>query len=57
MTIAPYRLGLTVTYERADDAHELLEDTGLIGPVVYEEEVDEGPDVRTAGTERRPVRS
>jgi superfamily II DNA or RNA helicase len=41
MTIAPYRLGLTATYERADDAHELLEDTGLIGPVVYEEEVDE----------------
>ena len=41
MTIAPYRLGLTATYERADDAHELLEDTGLIGPVVYEEKVDE----------------
>jgi superfamily II DNA or RNA helicase len=41
MTIAPYRLGLTATYERADDAHELLEDTGLVGPVVYEEEVDE----------------
>ena len=41
MTIAPYRLGLTATYERADDAHELLEDTDLIGPVVYEEEVDE----------------
>ena len=41
MTIAPYRLGLTATYERADDAHELLENTGLIGPVVYEEKVDE----------------
>jgi len=41
MTIAPYRLGLTATYERADDAHELLEDTGLIGSVVYDEEVDE----------------
>jgi superfamily II DNA or RNA helicase len=41
MTIAPYRLGLTATYERADDAHELLEETGLVGPVVYEEEVDE----------------
>jgi superfamily II DNA or RNA helicase len=41
MTIAPYRLGLTATYERADDAHKLLEDTGLVGPVVYEEEVDE----------------
>ncbi|EMA54676.1 DEAD/DEAH box helicase family protein [Halococcus salifodinae] len=41
MTIAPYRLGLTATYERADDAHELLEDTDLVGPVVYEEDVDE----------------
>ena len=41
MTIAPYRLGLTATYERADEAHELLEDTGLIGPVVYEEAVDD----------------
>jgi len=39
MTIAPYRLGLTATYERADDKHEVLED--LIGPVVYEEQVDE----------------
>jgi superfamily II DNA or RNA helicase len=38
MTIAPYRLGLTATYERADGKHEVLE--GLIGPVVYEEEVD-----------------
>jgi superfamily II DNA or RNA helicase len=28
MAIAPYRLGLTATYERADDAHELLEETG-----------------------------
>ena len=41
MTIAPYRLGLTATYERADNAHQLLEDTGLIGPVVYEEDVDD----------------
>jgi superfamily II DNA or RNA helicase len=41
MAIAPYRLGLTATYERADDAHQLLEDTGLIGPVVYKEDVDE----------------
>ena len=41
MAIAPYRLGLTATYERADDAHHLLEETDLIGPVVYEEEVDE----------------
>lgn len=41
MSIAPYRLGLTATYERADDAHELLEETDLIGPVVYEEDVDD----------------
>lgn len=39
MTIAPYRLGLTATYERADGKHEVVED--LIGPVVYEEDVDE----------------
>ena len=39
MTIAPYRLGLTATYERADGEHEVLED--LLGTVVYREEVDE----------------
>lgn len=39
MSIAPYRLGLTATYERADGKHELL--TDLIGPVVYEEAVDD----------------
>ena len=39
MTIAPYRLGLTATYERADGAHEDLED--LLGTVVYREGVDE----------------
>jgi superfamily II DNA or RNA helicase len=39
MTIAPYRLGLTATYERADGAHEELED--LLGTVVYREEVDD----------------
>ena len=39
MTIAPYRLGLTATYERADGAHEELEN--LLGTVVYQEEVDE----------------
>ncbi|MDL0126660.1 DEAD/DEAH box helicase family protein [Halobacterium salinarum] len=38
MMIAPYRLGLTATYERADDKHEMLEE--LLGPVVYEENVD-----------------
>jgi superfamily II DNA or RNA helicase len=39
MTIAPYRLGLTATYERPDGKHELLEE--LLGPVVYREDVDE----------------
>ena len=39
MTIAPYRLGLTATYERADGQHDVLED--LIGSVVYEGNVDE----------------
>jgi len=39
MTIAPSRLGLTATYERADGQHEVLEE--LLGPVVYEEDVDE----------------
>ena len=39
MTIAPYRLGLTATYERADGQQEVLED--LLGPVVYQEDVDE----------------
>ncbi len=39
MMIAPYRLGLTATYERPDGKHELLED--LLGPVVYREHVDE----------------
>lgn len=39
MTIAPYRLGLTATYEHADGQHKMLE--YLIGPVVYEENADE----------------
>jgi superfamily II DNA or RNA helicase len=39
MTIAPYRLGLTATYERADGKHEELEE--LLGLVVYREAVDE----------------
>lgn len=38
MTIAPYRLGLTATYERADGREELLEDR--MGSVVYKEAVD-----------------
>jgi superfamily II DNA or RNA helicase len=36
-SIAPYRLGLTATPERADNAHELLEH--LIGPIVYRREI------------------
>lgn len=39
MTIAPYRLGLTATYERADGKHDELEE--LLGTVVYREAVDE----------------
>jgi len=39
MTLAPYRLGLTATYERSDGREALLEDR--MGPVVYEEAVDE----------------
>ena len=39
MTIAPFRLGLTATYERADGREELLEDR--MGPVVHQEAVDE----------------
>ena len=39
MMIAPYRLGLTATYERPDGKHELLEE--LLGPVVYRENVNE----------------
>jgi superfamily II DNA or RNA helicase len=39
MAIAPYRLGLTATYERADGQHEVLED--LLGSVVYTEDVDD----------------
>jgi len=39
MTIAPYRLGLTATYERPDGQHGVLEE--LLGPVVYREDVDD----------------
>lgn len=35
--LAPFRLGLTATPERADNAHELLDD--LIGPIVYRREI------------------
>ena len=36
-SIAPFRLGLTATPERADNAHELLDH--LIGPIVYRREI------------------
>lgn len=35
--LAPYRLGLTATPERADNAHERLDQ--LIGPIVYRREI------------------
>ena len=35
--IAPFRLGLTATPERADNAHTQLDD--LIGPIVYRREI------------------
>ncbi|GIX05633.1 MAG: helicase [Candidatus Poribacteria bacterium] len=38
-SLAPFRLGLTATPERADGRHESL--NHLIGPVVYRREVDE----------------
>lgn len=38
-SIAPYRLGLTATLERADGQETLL--PGLIGPVVYRKEIQE----------------
>jgi superfamily II DNA or RNA helicase len=37
--IAPFRLGLTATPERADNAHEQLD--YLIGPIVYRREITE----------------
>jgi len=36
-SLAPYRLGLTATPERADGRHELLPE--LIGPIVYRREI------------------
>ena len=39
MSIAPYRLGLTATYERQDNRQEHLE--SVIGPVVYEKKITE----------------
>ena len=37
--VAPYRLGLTATLERADGRHTLLQD--LIGPTLYERQIRE----------------
>jgi superfamily II DNA or RNA helicase len=39
LAIAPFRLGLTATLERADGAHLLIDQ--LVGPVVYEKSVTE----------------
>lgn len=39
MAIAPYRLGLTATYERPDGKHLNLEE--ILGPVVYEKPITE----------------
>ncbi|MCU4741752.1 DEAD/DEAH box helicase [Natronoglomus mannanivorans] len=36
---APARLGLTATFERPDDAHEVIE--GIVGPLVHRVDVDE----------------
>ncbi|WP_338727923.1 DEAD/DEAH box helicase family protein [Haladaptatus sp. DJG-WS-42] len=36
---APARLGLTATFEREDDAHEVIED--LVGPLCYTIEIDD----------------
>jgi superfamily II DNA or RNA helicase len=39
MSLAPFRLGLTATIERADGADEMLEE--LIGPIVYRREAQD----------------
>ncbi len=39
MSLAPYRLGLTATYERPDDTHKILDD--LIGNPVYRKGIKE----------------
>ena len=55
MSLAPYRLGLTATPERADGRHVLL-DT-LVGPVVYEKGIRElsGDYLADYRVERRQV--
>lgn len=56
MSIAPFRLGLTATPERADGSERLLED--LIGPIVYRREARElaGEYLSDYTTERINVR-
>jgi superfamily II DNA or RNA helicase len=49
MYIAPYRMGLTATYERIDQRHELLPD--LVGEPVFTLEVE-----KLAGTHLSPYR-
>ncbi len=39
MSLAPFRLGLTATPERADGRHELLDE--LVGPLVYRREIND----------------
>ena len=55
MAIAPYRLGLTATLERADGRHVLLD--SLVGPVVYEKGIRElsGEYLADYRVERRQV--
>jgi superfamily II DNA or RNA helicase len=51
-SLAPYRLGLTATLERADGRHTLLED--LIGPTLYQKQIRElSGDYLAAYTVRR----
>jgi len=55
MSIAPYRLGLTATYERLDGLHGKLE--RLLGPVVYEKSIRdlEGKHLSEYETVKLPV--
>jgi len=55
MSLAPYRLGLTATPERADGRHLLLD--RLVGPVVYEKGIRElsGDYLAAYRVERREV--
>lgn len=55
MSIAPYRLGLTATVERADGRHVLLD--SLVGPIAYEKGIRalSGAYLAAYHTERRRV--